>query len=452
MIQNSLQQAVTQKLNIVVTNTNKALQQVLQDTSKSEVEVLSSNKDLKSVINSIFEKTTQNESSNKQLLELVKKNPTLKNLSNVSQTLKDLKKAFDKTDTQTQKVLKPFLTHIKDITPQKLEQNFKFSGVFLESNLKESLDFEKNIKKLVTQLEKQLQPKEKTTIKKTIQNIKQEVEKVQNNFSKTQLNKIFSKLENIPLSKDVLTTLKDSSKESVLKLLTEVEKQTSLPKDEKLQKQILTDIKNIIDKDSSKPKLTKLFDKLQNTPLTKEATQTIEKLKELQKPQEVVSKDLKAIVLKTTEEVTNSKTPNKTEILKHLDKLALQIDNQQLVSYLSNSSCLYLPFEWDALENGSVELKKLKDDKFYCDINLTLKEYGEINLKLTLYEKNKLNLHFFSQSQKFKELVKQNLGSLRKALIDINITPMEMRIFEKKASPYETSQNTELNMGFEVKI
>lgn len=308
MIQTSTQQILNQKLNIVLSNTNKALKQVLEDNSKSEMEVLFKNKDLKSVLTSLFKQTKENETSNKQLLELVKNNPTLKSLKNLPKTISDIKKFVN--TTKTTPILKPLENILQNIDIKKLEQTFKFSGVFLESNLKQSKD------------------------------------------------------------------------------------------------------KNSVD--------------------------------------EILTKDLKAIVLKTTQDVKNSDIPNKTELLKHLDKLSLQIDNQQLISYLSNSSCLYLPFSWEGLEDGDIELKKLKDEKFYCDINLNLKRFNEVNIKLMLYEKNKLNIHFYSQSDEFKNLVKENLSLLRRALIDINIQPSEIRLFDKKTSPYQES--SELKMGFEVVI
>jgi len=457
MIQNSLQQTVTQKLNIVVNNTNKALEKVLQDSSKSEVEVLSSGKDLKSVINSLFKKTEQNDTANKQLLELVKNNPTLKNLKNVSKTINDLKKVLDKTDVETNKILKNISTTLKNINPTKLEQTFKFSGVFLESNLKESVDIKENISKLLTKIDKNLEPKEQ----KILSDVKDVINK---DFSKTDLKSLLTKLEKLPLTKSslsILNQLKNPTitnkltdtlvKQSLTKIVDIVEKQLE-PKTQTPQKQILNELKENVQKDFSKPKFEQILSKFEKTPLSKENLHVVEQLKKLNTPDEVVTKDLKAVVLKTTQDVTNSNIPNKTEILKHLDKLALQIDNQQLISYLSNSSCLYLPFNWDGLEEGEIEMKTLKDEKFYCDINLKLKKFGEINLKLMLYEKNKLNLHFYSKNQEFKDVVKENISSLRVALIDAHIVPSEIRIFEKKVSPYQETQNNELKMGFEVKI
>lgn len=181
---------------------------------------------------------------------------------------------------------------------------------------------------------------------------------------------------------------------------------------------------------------------------------TPEKLATQNNVKDILSQDLKAILAKAGEEIKNSSHPHQAELLKQIDKLALHVDYYQLVSHLSNSSSLYLPFSWDSLEEGNINLKKDKDDKFYCDIDLKLKEYGELKLRMMLYEKNQLNIQIYSSSTDLKDIIKENVGMLRSALIDNQITPREIRLFDtaKKsvASPYESSYK-DIDMGFEVK-
>lgn len=109
----------------------------------------------------------------------------------------------------------------------------------------------------------------------------------------------------------------------------------------------------------------------------------------------------------------------------------------------------------DQLQEGNISLKQADDNKFYCDIELKLKEYGELKLRLELYDKNQLNIHVYSNSEDFKTLVKENIGSLRSALINSEITPREIRIFNEKptktASPY-TNSSKNIDIGFEVKV
>jgi len=303
------------KLSILLPNTNKALTKVLADATPKELEVISQGKDLKSIFHTILKQSANNNSLNSELLQLVKNNPTLKNLGSVTLTLKDLLTAIksDKNLLPLEQTLKIFLTDITNLKSDELKHKFENSGIFLESKLKHSTN---NIKEIITH-------------------------------------------------------------------------------------------------------------------------------------------DLKAILLQASDSVTKSASPNQTEILKHMDKLSLQIDNYQLLSYLSNGSCLYLPYSWDILEKGDVEIKKSKDDKFYCDINLQLKKFGEVHLKLTLYEKNQLNVYVYAKNKEFKELVQNNIPSLRSLLTDAQITLREIRVFELKKkvqpTPYQNLGDT-LDMGFEVKI
>jgi len=168
---------------------------------------------------------------------------------------------------------------------------------------------------------------------------------------------------------------------------------------------------------------------------------------------EMLSNDLKATLLQTTSELQNSSNPNKNELIKQMDKLVLQIDNYQLISHLSNGTSVYLPITWDQLEGGELDIRK-DSDKFYCDIELSLKDYGDISLKLTLFEKNQINIHLYSPNQELKELFQENLSILRAGMISAQIVPREIRFHdgvEKQESiPYQ-SPSDDFNIGFEVK-
>ena len=78
-----------------------------------------------------------------------------------------------------------------------------------------------------------------------------------------------------------------------------------------------------------------------------------------------------------------------------------------------------------------------------------------MNLKLTLYDENQLNIHIYSHSTDLKEMIKENMSSLRSALIENQITPREIRLFDsqkkREASPYENSDKP-IDLGFEVKV
>ena len=98
-------------------------------------------------------------SSDKELLQLVKNNPTLKNLGDVSTTIKDLLNSIksDKNPLPLEKVLKNFLSDIKDLKNSELKQKFENSGVFLESRLKNVKNPQLELKNTLIALVKNLQ-------------------------------------------------------------------------------------------------------------------------------------------------------------------------------------------------------------------------------------------------------------------------------------------------------
>lgn len=306
--------SLNKQFDIILPNTNKALALVIGVASPEQLETISKDKDLKSILNSLFKESAVSPNGDKAILELLKNNPTLKELGNISTTIKELLNTLkgEKNPLPIETALKDFFLDIKELNEPLLKEKIQNSGIFLESKLK-------------------------------------------------------------------------NANENV---------------------------------------------------------------------REILSGDLKAILLKAGEEIAKSSHQNQAELLKHIDKLSLQIDYYQLLSHLSNSSSLYFPFSWDNLEEGKINITKEKEGRFYCDIDLKLKEYGELKLKLALYEENQISIHIFSDNVEFKEIVKENISLLRSALIESQITPKEIRIFDtiKKnpTSPYAIS-NDHIDLGFEVK-
>jgi len=508
--------SLSKQLGILLPNTNKALGEALKSASPKQLESLSSFKDLKSMMGSILKQSTSSSSSDKVLLELVKNNPTLKNLGSVSGTIKDLLNSLksDKNPLPIEKTLKNLLLDIKDLKGSELKQKLINSDATVKPE-KEAVSIEKTIKNLLSELkDKKITKEDSSKTEKTIKNTLLETKdtKTLKNNDKTTTTNQLPKLdkESVSIEKTLKNVLTDKTKELSPKTVEKI----PLPL-EKIVKSFLTDAQ-VLKGSELKQKLTELTtflesnlkntnnsstslkdivsndlktllsteDKKESSPIEKVLKNFLVDIKDLKGSElkhkllnsgvfleaniknakdspealkDIASNDLKAILHKAGEEISKSSHPNQTEILKQIDKLSLQIDNYQLISYLSNGSSLYLPFSWDQLEEGDIELKKLKNDKFFCDINLKLKDFGDINLKLALYETNQLNLHFHSESEDFRELVKQNIPNLRSALIDINITPREIRVFQPKpktqiqTNGYGTIDDN-LQMGFEIKV
>ncbi len=538
-------------LDIILPNTNKALKEVLKSASPKELEVLTQSKDLKSVVNSLLQESSKSSESDKTILNLVKNNPTLKNLGTISTTIKDLLsslKSIQKNETtpttlsnqsnQTtekiplpiEKVLKEFLVDIKQLSESALKTKITNSGVFLESKLKNAqnpqVELKETLKPLLLQVEKSSVypvkvldkhikeilnsdiiknatnkslttdsptktstvvtsnlPDEKQALNKVAKVIQKVIQTMQTNMKSeditttTKFSQSLEKLQHV-IEPKVLTQENfklASIQESIIQLTPQLAK-SQVPEAKGLldalskvlkilpnssleqltQTKIPQEIKSVIEPlKSAIANTDTLFSKDTKALLNKLTTlDTPLKLSSTQNVKEIVANDLKSVLLKTGEEIAKLPITNQSEVLKHIDKLSLVIDYHQLVSHLSNSSSLFLPFSWDALEEGTLDIRKDEDDKFYCDIELKLKEYGELSLRLVLYEKNQINIKIHSDNEEFQKIIKENISALRSALIDANITPREIRILNatKKApiSPYE-SQTKGINIGFEVK-
>jgi len=425
------------KLDIILPSTNKALKEVLKNATPKELEALSSGKDLKSVLNSLLKQSSQSSVTDKALLQLLKQNPTLKNLGNVSSTIKDLLASIksDEKPLPIQKVLKGFLVDIKNLNEKDVKAKLTNSGVFLESRLKNAQNPQLELKNTLTKLQALVD-------KSSVYEVKSLTKHIQTLLDTPILKNATNQalLQPQAESKQLLTLLS----RGVIKILQTLESNIK-EADAKLVDPKLVDAK----------KTDVLFSKEMKSEITKlNSLDAPLKLQTGQNVKEIIANDLKSLLLQTKEEIVKSTTPNQAEVLKHIDKLALQIDYYQLVSHLSNSSSLYLPFSWQELKDGQIELKKDVDDKFYCDISLNLVNYGELNLKLVLYEENQLNIKILSDNTKLKELVKENIPALRSALIGSNITPREIRIQDatKKTptSAYEINTQS-INIGFEIK-
>jgi hypothetical protein len=171
---------------------------------------------------------------------------------------------------------------------------------------------------------------------------------------------------------------------------------------------------------------------------------------------ESMSEDLKSNLLSLHEELTQSSDPKSTQLLEQTDKLLTQIDYHQLLSHLSSSTSIYFPFVWDQLQEGSLAFKKAKDQKFYCEINLKLKEHGELNLMMGLHDENQLEIQAYTEKPQLKTLIHENIAELRSLLIKAGLTPRSIRIFEKNetiTTLTETYANSDgSDMGFEVKV
>ncbi|WPD03117.1 flagellar hook-length control protein FliK [Arcobacter cryaerophilus gv. pseudocryaerophilus] len=163
------------------------------------------------------------------------------------------------------------------------------------------------------------------------------------------------------------------------------------------------------------------------------------------KDNQKLDNDFKSILLKMQDEVAQKTDIKSQDSLKTINNLLTQIDMQQLTSLVSNSNFVYIPFFWEMLEDGTVEIKQKEEDKFFCQIKLTLKDFGKIDLMLSMYDENKLDMTIYAQREHFKVTLRDNLQKLKLALNEANIIPMNIKLLDMKEES-ETQEQKPTNV------
>jgi len=434
----------------------------------------------------------------------------LKNLDKLLQNPKSFE-AIQTTSAETKKEIQQILSQIKNISKQ-VDPIFSKDIEKLVTKLENSIQNKQinnekvninEVKTQVSELKSELRVSTKDSIKTLVQNLEKIETKIQNiikenktqpllkslkveleNLIKTpslgidtknikevihkieQLLKLsFNDLQNINQNelKTYFATISDkfpqTTSKSVFDIIEKILSSLKQPQVGFEQKKIPLDIKNFLasfEKELSKADVV----------FSKHTQKTVDKISMfLKMPQDInktliqqdIQKDIKALLLGLEKEVSTNQTSisNSNDILKSVDKLLVQLDYFQLLSHLSNSSALYIPYSWDQLEDGKLSMKQSKDGSFFCEIDLELKEFGKLNMMLQLFEKNQLNIMIYTQKDELKDIFKDNMKDLRAALTSVNIQPRNIKLHklsetEKKQQIYgEVEELHEL--GFEVK-
>lgn len=110
--------------------------------------------------------------------------------------------------------------------------------------------------------------------------------------------------------------------------------------------------------------------------------------------------DMKGVLTKLNHSLSLS-GQNK-EALEITNRLLTQIEYHQLVSYVSSSTHLYIPFSWDGLKGGSMMMKKSSDEQFHCQLDLDLEAYGKLNMMLILSNEKYIDMTIATQKKRVK--------------------------------------------------
>lgn len=523
VLKEALKEADSKTLELLAKNSTGSVGDVLKDLFENLKTGTKSNTNIESILknSTVFKEMGNFPDSLSTILENLtseEKNPTLEKfkpqLENFLKNIKDMDANTLKTQlqnsgvfleskmTQTpnakiENILNQVQNLIKDLnTPQVKQVNELISKLIQSPN---SNDFTSNLKTLTNSLEKlnnSIQTPQTQNISTSLNQLKNILNEASLTESKISNNVVVNTntKENINLqTKELLTQLKNEivqnpvlqTNKSIMPILENLLKMGNLfDKNENLTNQLvqnnLSNINSFTSNFSSNvtPLLTSLKDTLENLnpnnlSLQNQVTKFIEKIediiKELSNPAthknqtQNLDEDMKSILLKMQDELSSKTDAKSQELSKQVDKLLTQIDYQQLLSLSSNSNSVYLPFLWDMLEDGNISMKKADENKFYCQINLTLKDFGKVDLMLALYDKNKLDLTVYAQREHFKTAIRDNMQQLKIALNSVDLIPVNIKLLdlkdenESKNKPTQTyinnsyNQNINLTSGIDIR-
>lgn len=491
------------------TKSNNTIENMLKNSSVF--------KDLGSVssnLSSLLENISQDESLQKfkPLIENFLKNIKDMDANTLKEQMKNSgvfleSKLATPTNEKLENVLTQIQNLVKDINTPQAKQVNELVNKLLQSpqnqttnaNASTNTEFTSNLKSLTTALQN-LNSSLTPTQTQNLSNLTNELKTIVNNGTLVE-----SKIENsLPLNKniqipeqnlkenlnvqtkDLLVQIKNDilqnptlQNKNILPMIDNLLKMPDLfSKGENLQNLMSTNNLSTFSNNFTSnltPLLNTLKENLEtlnptNTNLQNHLTKLVDKVEHLiqdmvdnPKGETKITEDVKTVLLKMQEELSSKTDPKSQELAKQVDKLLTQIDYQQLLSLSSNSNNVYLPFLWDMLEDGNISMKKADEDKFYCQINLTLKDFGKVDLMLALYDKNKLDLTVYAQREHFKTALRDNMQQLKIALNNVHLIPVNIKLLdlkdekEAKDKPVQTyinngyNQNSNLNSGIDIR-
>ncbi len=398
------------KRNLLFTNTNKALLEIVKNASPEQLNQLHESKDPKAILTSLFQEKLTHTKSDHLLAEILKSSPHFKTMGNFNDQLKTLVNELKSSPHLSTAALEKFLHNSSSLTPQALQKQIHNSGIFMES-------------KIASYLHDTSQPF-------TLPNLTE---------LKQEISRLYAKLASSPLPQS--ETLLDGM-EKFLNTFTKMPAQEL--------KTLIQEFQALsIHKDVNEP-ITKLIPKLTALIHAKEPPT------ENTLPQ-ILSDDLKSSLMTLADELQHSDSPSAPKQLELIDKLLLQIDYHQLQSHLHNATSLYFPFAWEQLEEGSLLFKKKDAKKSYCSVNLRFKEYGELSILMSLYDTEQLDIHFHTEKPSLNTLIKEHLAELRELLSQSGFHLKTIRVHEENESQTHLQEaygedGAQPHGGFEVTV
>ena len=162
----------------------------------------------------------------------------------------------------------------------------------------------------------------------------------------------------------------------------------------------------------------------------------------------VLNQDVKSTLLNISEKSQNAQSVNAA------NKMISQIEMHQMVSSLQGGIQTYMPYIWDGVEGGNVAFKQGKKDKFYAQIDLNFKKFGQINVMVGLMDKRYIDLSVATQTNEFKELILGNSSELKQAIskLGLIVSNFNIKTLPKVKLNDRFKNFGGLDVGFDKKI
>ncbi len=145
---------------------------------------------------------------------------------------------------------------------------------------------------------------------------------------------------------------------------------------------------------------------------------------------EEIATDIKANLLYVKDEISKTSNLNMPDTLAKIDKVLTNINYYQLLSFSANANILYLPLVWSGLDEGKISIKKLKQKRYFCEINLKLKDFGKIDLLIMLFDDISINISIFTKSEEFLARIRENLQILKQGINSVGLIPSNIYLYD----------------------
>ncbi|MBE2984826.1 hypothetical protein CCAL9344_05200 [Campylobacter sp. RM9344] len=169
--------------------------------------------------------------------------------------------------------------------------------------------------------------------------------------------------------------------------------------------------------------------------------------KNAQEIAKTLSSDVKSTLLSIQDKTQNQ------QINQAVNKMLSQIEMHQMVSSIGGGIQTYMPYVWDGVDGANVAFKRGKKDKYYAQIDLNFKKFGQINIMVGLIDKRYIDISIATQSAEFKSVILENSAELKQAISEVGliISNFNLRVLDKKQIKQKFKDFGGLEVGYDKK-